>query len=526
MLTSTALGFPNREAIVYPNLHIRQSYRDFHSEVQRVARSLMALKVQPGDHVGLWATNLPQWIVLQFATAEIGAVLVNINPAYRAHELAYVLEQADITILFLTDQFKTSHYFEILDEAQDNNSFPRLRQIVSLKESTRPGMLSWIQFLSLATPVSDDLRQARSEAVQPDDVVNIQYTSGTTGFPKGAMLTHRNLLMNAFHVGARLRFTEQDRLCIPVPFYHCFGCVMGTLMCCVYGAAMIVPAEVFDPLATLQTIHDERCTAVYGVPTMFIAELNHPRFSEFDLSSLRTGIMAGSPCPIEVMRAVVEKMHAREITIAYGLTEASPVITQTSADDSLEHRVGTVGRPLPGLEVRIDAETGQAGELLVRGHGVMKGYYKKPTETAQALTPDGWLHTGDVATLTEDGYYRITGRIKDMIIRGGENVYPREIEEYLFTHPAVADVQVVGLPDAKYGEEISAWIKLKADAVLNEDEVKSFCRGQIAHFKVPRYVVFVGEFPTTVTGKVQKFKLREQGVQRFSLDGAARTETA
>jgi fatty-acyl-CoA synthase len=394
-------------------------------------------------------------------------------------------------------------------------------------------MWNWDEFRQLGAAVPEGDLDRRQAGLKAEDVVNIQYTSGTTGFPKGAMLTHRNLLMNAYHVGRRLAFTDQDRLCIPVPFYHCFGCVMGTLMCAVYGAAMVIPAEAFDAGATLQAIQDERCTAVYGVPTMFIAELHHPHFPDFDLHSLRTGIMAGSPCPIEVMRAVAHQMGARHLTIAYGLTEASPVITQTETADSLEHRVGTVGKVLPGLEVKIvtpgttqSVGPGQPGELMVRGHGVMKGYYNKPAETAEALTPDGWLHTGDVALQTPDGYFRITGRIKDMIIRGGENIYPREIEEFLYTHPAIADVQVVGLPDEKLVEEVCAWIRLKPGASLTDEEVKAYCRGRIAHYKVPRYVVFVEEYPTTVTGKVQKFKLRELGIERFGLQKAAGMETA
>ena len=478
-------------------------------------------------------------MLTQFAAAQVGAVLVNINPAYRAHELAYILEQADITTLLLTDQVKSSNFFETLTSAcpELNNSppgalrspaFPRLRHVVSIKESKKNGMLSWGEFRLLSETVAEADLEARETQVCPEDVVNIQYTSGTTGFPKGAMLTHRNLLMNAYYVGQRLRFTDRDRLCIPVPFYHCFGCVMGTLMCAIYGAAMVVPCEGFDPLGTLEALEKERCTAVYGVPTMFIAELHHQDFTKFKLASLRTGVMAGSPCPIEVMRAVVDRMGARELTIAYGLTEASPVITQTEADDSLEHRVATVGKPLPGLEVQIVAPGtrnplpgGQQGELMVRGHGVMKGYYKKPAETSEVLTSDGWLHTGDVAVQTADGYYRITGRIKDVIIRGGENIYPREIEEFLYTHPQIADVQVVGLPDKQYVEEASAWIRLKPGAQLTEEEVKAFCRGRIAHFKVPRYVIFVDDYPTTVTGKVQKFKLRQRGVERFGLQDPA-----
>jgi fatty-acyl-CoA synthase len=544
VLAQTVEGYGDHDALVFPQLPYRRCYAAFHADVGEAARALLALGVRHGEHVGIWAPSWPQWVVLQFAAAQVGAVLVNINPAYRSHELAYVLDQADITALFLTDQFKTSSFFDQLDEVCPElpasppgelraAKCPRLRHVISIKEQKRPGMLSWDEFRRRAATVPPEELTRRQAAVQAEDVVNIQYTSGTTGFPKGAMLTHRNLLMNAYYVGQRLRFTDRDRLCIPVPFYHCFGCVMGTLMCAVYGSAMIVPAESFDSLATLQAIQQERCTAVYGVPTMFIAELNHPRFAEFDLSSLRTGIMAGSPCPIEVMREVVGKMGARDVTIAYGLTEASPVITQTEATDSLEHRVSTVGRVLPGLEVQIVAPgtldplpPGQSGELMARGHGIMKGYYNKPAETAAAITPDGWLHTGDLALETPDGYYRITGRIKDMIIRGGENIYPREIEEFLHTHPQVADVQVVGLPDERFGEEVCAWMRLKPGGRLTEEEVKEFCKGKIAHYKVPRYVVFVDEYPTTVTGKVQKFKLRELGVERFALHRAAATETA
>jgi fatty-acyl-CoA synthase len=544
VLATTVERCPDRDAVVFPQLAYRRSYAEFQGDVREVARALLAFEVQPGEHIGIWATNWPQWVIAQFAAASIGAVLVNINPAYRAHELAYVLSQADITTLLLTDRFKSTDYFDILagicpELAASppgqlfSAAFPRLRRVVSIKQETRPGMLSWDDFRQRAAAVSEAALYRRQADVRADAVVNIQYTSGTTGFPKGAMLTHRNLLINAYYVGQRLAFTERDRLCIPVPFYHCFGCVMGTLMCAVYGAAMVVPAEAFDPLATLQAIQDERCTAVYGVPTMFITELHHPRFAGFDLHTLRTGIMAGSPCPIEVMRAVVRQMGARDITIAYGLTEASPVITQTEASDSLEHRVGTVGRVLPGLEVRLVAPgtmaplpAGQPGELLVRGHAVMKGYYQKPAETATAITPDGWLHTGDVAVQTPDGYYRITGRLKDLIIRGGENIYPREIEEFLYTHPGVADVQVVGLPDSQFGEEVSAWIRAKPGARLSEEDVKSFCQGRIARYKIPRYVVFIEEYPTTVTGKVQKFKLREMGIERFGLHQAAAMETA
>jgi fatty-acyl-CoA synthase len=544
VLAKTSSRFPDHDALVFPQASFRQTYGQFATDVQEIARALMALGIQPGEHVGIWATNRPPWVLAQFAAASIGAVLVNINPSYRAHELEYVLKQADITCLLLTDQFKTSNFFDILGkvcpELSDSwpgelrsKTCPRLRHVISITPNKKAGMLSWDQFRGRAGIVAASELERRQQAVGANDVVNIQYTSGTTGFPKGAMLTHRNLLLNAYYVGQRIRFSDRDRLCIPVPFYHCFGCVMGTLMCAVYGSAMVVPSESFDPLATLQVVQDEGCTGLYGVPTMFIAQLNHPRFGQFDLRRLRTGIMAGSPCPIEVMRQVVDKMGAREITIAYGLTEASPVITQTEATDSLEIRVSTVGSRLPGLDVRIvrpgtmeDVSPGESGELLVRGHSVMKGYYKKEDETRSAIMGDGWLRTGDLAMRTPDGYYRITGRIKDVIIRGGENVYPREIEEFLYTHPQIADVQVVGLPDEQFGEELCAWIRLKPGAELSQADVKFYCKGRIAHYKIPRYVVFVAEYPTTVTGKVQKFKLKELGIERFGLQKAARVETA
>jgi fatty-acyl-CoA synthase len=544
VLATIAGRFGDHDALVFPQLSYRRSYAAFQKDVSGCARALLALGIQHGDHVGIWATNWPRWVTLQFAAATVGAVLVNINPAYRSHETSYVLNQADISALFLTDQFKSSNYLDMLAEICPElaatsakelcaAACPKLRRVVCFKETNQPGILCWSEFLSRAASISEAEFQKRSVGVKPGDVVSIQYTSGTTGFPKGAMLTHRNLLMNAYYTGQRQAFTDTDRLCIPVPLYHCFGCVMGTIMCVIHGAAMVFPAESFDPCAALHAIQEESCTGIYGVPTMFIAELSHPRFSEFDLSSLRTGIMAGAPCPIELMRQVVDKMGAREITIAYGLTEASPVITQTDTQDSLEHRVGTVGRVLPGLEVKVvgpdslePLPAGTSGELMVRGHGNMTGYYNKPKETAAALTPAGWLHTGDVAMQTPDGYYRITGRIKDLIIRGGENIYPREIEEFLHTHPAILDVQVVGLPDAKKGEEVAAWVRLRPGATLAEAELREFCSGRIAHFKVPRYVIFVDEYPTTVTGKVQKFKLREMGVERFGLQKAAAVETA
>jgi fatty-acyl-CoA synthase len=532
VLARTKQRWPDNDALVFSHPGHRRSYAEFAAEVRTAARALLALGIEPGEHIGIWATNWPQWVVVQFAAASIGAVLVNVNPAYRAHELRYVLEQADITTLFLTDRFKASDYFALLAEAR-SDACPKLRCVVSIKDDAPLGGLTWSDFLARASAVSNATLDTRQAQVRPSDVVNIQYTSGTTGFPKGAMLTHRNLLLNAYHVGMRQSFTEADRLCIPVPFYHCFGCVLATLACAISGTAMVVPAESFDALASLKAIQAEHCTAVYGVPTMFIAMLHHPQYASFDLSSLRTGVMAGSPCPIELMRAVVSQMGAREITIGYGLTEASPIITQTAPDDSLERRVGTVGRKISGVEVRIvrpgtmdDVAVGEPGELIARGHGIMKGYYHKPAETAAAITPDGWLHSGDLAVETPDGYYRITGRIKDMIIRGGENIYPREIEEFLYTHPQVADVQVVGLPDEKFGEEVCAWIRVKPGCAPSEDDVRRFCRGGLAHYKVPRYVVFVDEYPTTVTGKIQKFRLRELGVERFGLQKAAGIETA
>lgn len=531
VLAATAARYPGRDALVFPQLGYRRSYAEFAADVRQAARALLALGIAPGESVGIWAANAPPWVIVQFAAATVGAVLVNINPAYRAHELRYVLDQADITTMFLTDCVKSSNYFAILAEVRPQT--PTLRRAISIKSTAPADVLGWDAFLAGAANVSEPAVQAREGAVEAGDVVSVQYTSGTTGFPKGAMLTHRNLLMNAYYVGERQRFTPADRLAIPVPLYHCFGSVMGTLACVIHGAAMVFPAESFDALATLEAVAGERCTAIYGVPTMFIAELSHPRCAELDISTLRTGVMAGSPCPIEVMRAVVERMGAREMTIAYGLTEASPVITQTEPDDDLAHRVGTVGRALPGVEVRIvrpgtldDLADGTAGELLARGHGIMKGYYHKEAETAAAITADGWLRSGDLAVRTADGYYRITGRIKDLIIRGGENIAPREIEELLYAHPSIAEVQVVGLPDERLGEEVSAWLRLKPGAVVTAAEVQAYCRERIAHYKVPRYVVFVEEYPTTVTGKVQKYRLRELGIARFGLQRAAGIATA
>lgn len=539
-LERTVERFAGRDAVVFPRLGLRWSYAQFAEEVERTARAFAALGLRHGGHVGLWSTNWPQWIVTQFAVARLGAVLVNVNPAYRTFELEYALRRADIEILVATDTFKTTQYEEMLARLLPalpwtpygaplrETAFPKLRHVVSIKDApSLPGIWPWKGFLE-----NGEGALAAVSAAGPDSPANIQFTSGTTGAPKGATLSHRNLLMNAFHVGRCLDFSEVDRLCIPVPFYHCFGCVMGTLMCAVSGAAMVVPADYFDAAATVDAAARERCTGIHGVPAMFAAELALEDLDRYDFSAMRTGIMAGSGCPIALVREVAERMHCSGITIAYGQTEASPVITQTHCSEPLEVRAGTVGRALPGVEVRlVDPVSGEGvpdgaqGELWARGHGVMLGYYNMPEATAATVTADGWLRTGDLAQCTATGHYRITGRIKDMIIRGGENIYPREIEEFLLGHPKVRDVQIVGLPDARYGEQVSAWI-VRADPSLDKDEVLAYCRENISHYKVPFYVEFVEEFPATVTGKVQKFVLRDMGIERFGLHVAAAVETA
>lgn len=544
MLRQTASRHPARPALVFPQFNYRRTYAEFDRDVDATAKALIGLGIRKGENVALWATNWPQWVNLQFATARIGAVLVTVNPAYRAHELAYVIKQSDSAALFLIDKFRTSDYFamvrEAIPELADNSlkelaskDFPHLRRVVSLTDQPALGMLGWSDFLQLGRPVSDAILAARENELSSQEPINIQYTSGTTGFPKGATLTHRNILLNAYYIGDCQKLSETDGICISVPFYHCFGCVLGTLCAAVYGAAMIVPYEYFKPEESLAAIETEHATAVYGVPTMFIAMLDHPSRPARNLTSLRTGIMAGSPCPLEIMQRVVNEMGAREITIAYGLTEASPVITQTRADDPIDLRVKTVGRPIPGLEVRlIDPATGRVlgddeqGELCTRGHGVMRGYYNMPEQTARTIDAEGWLHSGDLASRMPNGYYRITGRIKDMVIRGGENIYPREIEEFLYTHPAVQDVAVVGVPDPKYIEELAAWIRFKPGQTASEDEIRSFCLKSLAHYKVPKHIRFVTEFPQTVTGKIQKFKIREAMIHDLGLDQAAKREMA
>ncbi len=544
LLDRQAERFGGRDALIHVEHGVRYSYAEFRDECNRVAKGLIALGLQKGDHVGIWATNYPEWVVAQFATAKIGAILVTVNPSYRTHELEYLLKQSDASTLLLIDSFKTSDYVgminELIPELRDaapgdlrSSKFPRLQRVIFIGKERHSGMLQWSDLAQLGAEVSDDELARRQAACDPDDVINIQYTSGTTGFPKGAMLTHFNIVGDAFYIAECMKFTEQDRLCIPVPFYHCFGCVLGTLCCVTHAAAMVIPSEYFDPLKTLTAVEKEGCTGLHGVPTMFIAELQHPDIDKFSFPALRTGIMAGSPCPIEVMKQVVERMGASEITIAYGQTESSPVITQTRTDDPIELRVSTVGRALPNVEVKIvDAETGRKlpcgvqGELCTRGFIVMKGYYNMPEATAKAIDQDGWLHTGDLATMDENGYCKITGRLKDMIIRGGENIYPREIEEFLYTNPKIADVQVVGVPDLKYGEEVMAWVKLKEGQTATAEEIRDFCRGKIAHYKVPRYVKFTSDFPMTVTGKIQKYKMRETAVDELGLHEAARVATA
>lgn len=550
LLDQQAAKFGDRDALVHVETGARYTYSQFHDEVDRVACGLMALGIQKGHHVGIWATNYSEWVLSQFATAKIGAVLVNVNPAYRTHELAYVLEQSEANALVLISQFRTSDYVEMVNEVvpelKDSQpgelnaaGFPNLRHVIHIpahvgpKVETPYGMWSWGDVLKKASGVDAAQLKRRQAECHPDDVINIQYTSGTTGNPKGAMLTHYNIVANGAYTGCAMELTEDDRLCIPVPFYHCFGCVLGNLTCVTHGAAMVVPSEYFDPLKTLQAIEREKCTALHGVPTMFIAQLGHADFEKFDLSSLRTGIMAGSPCPIEVMRQVIHQMGADGITIAYGLTEASPVVTQTLTGDNIDRRVSTVGRVLPDVEVKLvdpetelEAETGEQGELRTRSFMVMKGYYNMAEATASAIDKDGWLHTGDLATVDEDGYYRITGRLKDMIIRGGENVYPREVEEFIYTHPKVADVQVIGVPDERFGEEVMAWVMLKPGESADAEEIREFCNGKIARYKIPRYVKITSEFPMTVTGKIQKFKMREMAVEEMGLEKANEIETA
>lgn len=535
---------PNNDCVVSVHQGMRMTYKEFNKEVDRVAKGLMALGVNKGDRVGIWSTNNIEWVMVQFATAKMGAVLVNINPAYRTHELEYAMKQSELSTLILIDNFKTSDYIKMVYEVEPSirdsrpgqiksEKLPFLRNVVCINNTEHAGMYKWNDMLSMASKIDDSDLKNVQKSLEFDDAINIQYTSGTTGFPKGVTLSHFNILNNGFFIGERMDFTEKDRLCIPVPFYHCFGMVLANLACVTHGATMVLPGEAFEPEAVLKAVEQEKCTALHGVPTMFIAELEDPNFNDYDLTTLRTGIMAGSPCPVEVMKRVNNEMHMNEITIAYGLTEASPVITQTSTHDTLEHRTATVGQVLPFVEAKIvDPETGKIvptgvqGELCTRGYHVMKYYYNNPEATKEAIDENGWLHTGDLATMDQDGYFKITGRMKDMIIRGGENIYPREIEEFLYTHPKISDIQVIGVPDRKYGEEICAWVKLKEGETATEEEIKEFCRGKIAHFKIPRYIKFTDSFPMTVTGKIRKVEMREISTKELGLEDVAKIETA
>ncbi len=533
----TVASYPDNDALIVRHQGIRWSYRELQQQVNRCARALLACGIGKEDRVAIWSPNNAQWTTLQFATAKIGAILVNINPAYRLHELDYALNHSTPRLLVIAENFKSSDYTQMLYEmapelkscapgALKAARVPKLEMVVNLAEQAYDGMCRWADLIARAESVDEATLATVQAELQFDDPINIQYTSGTTGFPKGATLSHHNILNNGFSVARSMDFTAKDRLVIPVPLYHCFGMVMGNLGCITHGATMIYPGEGFDPKTVLDTVAEERATALYGVPTMFIAELDHPDFADYDLSSLRTGIMAGSICPAEVMKAVNSKMHMQEVQIAYGMTETSPVSTQTAANDPFDKRVTTVGRTQPHLESKIvDPATGKVvprgtiGELCTRGYSVMLRYWNNEEATRSAIDANGWMHTEDLATMDDEGYIQIVGRIKDMVIRGGENVYPKEVEEFLYTHPAISDVQVTGVPDRKFGEELIAWVRLQPGAEsVSADELRDFCKGQITHFKIPRYFKFVDEFPMTVTGKIQKFKMREISIKELGLD--------
>jgi fatty-acyl-CoA synthase len=519
-----ARRYPSNDAVVSVHQGVRLTYTDLREKCDELARALIAIGVGHGDRVGIWSTNNVEWVIAQFATPKLGAILVNVNPAYRTSELEYALLQSGVSVLLTQTRYKTSDYLGMLEEVRDR--LPELRTVVTIGEEqpVRAGDVRWSELLARAEQTPLETLRTRQAATQFDEPINIQYTSGTTGFPKGATLSHHNILNNGFFIGEGCRYTHGDRVCIPVPFYHCFGMVLGNLACVTHGAAMVIPAPTFDPAASLEAVQREKCTALYGVPTMFIAELALPDFGAYDLSTLRTGIMAGAPCPIEVMKRVQSEMRMDEVTICYGMTETSPVSCQTATDDPVEKRVGTVGRVHPHVEVKIVDEDGRIvprgtpGELCTRGYPVMLGYWDDPVNTSASIDATRYMHTGDVAVMDEDGYVVISGRVKDMVIRGGENIYPREVEEFLFTHPAIRDVSVVGVPDEKFGEQLCAYVILRDDLDASEDDVKAYCQGKIAHFKIPYYVRFVDAFPMTVTGKIQKYKLRE----RFAEEAASR----
>ena len=524
-LRRVAGQFGGSEIVVDVPTGRRWTYRQFDADSDALARGLLAAGIGTRDRVGIWAPNCAEWVLSQFATAKIGAILVNINPAYRSHELSYVLRQAGVRLLVSAERFKTSDYRAMIDEVRGD--LPGLERVIYL------GAPEWDELLAAGARDDGGALARREAELAFDDPINIQYTSGTTGFPKGATLSHHNILNNGFFIGEMCRYTEQDRVCIPVPFYHCFGMVLGNLAAVTHGACIVIPAPGFEPAATLRAVQDERCTSLYGVPTMFIAELALPDFASYELSTLRTGIMAGSPCPVEVRKRVMSEMHMSEVTIAYGMTETSPVSCQTRPDDDTERRVSTVGRVHPHVEVKIvNPDTGlvlprgEPGEMCTRGYSVMLGYWDEPEKTAEAIDAGRWMHTGDLAVMDNAGYLNIVGRIKDMVIRGGENVYPREVEEFLYTHPAIEDVQVIGVPDEKYGEELCAWVKVRPGTELTAEDVRAFCAGKIAHYKIPRYVHLTQDFPMTVTGKVQKFKMREASIAELGLEAASQTRTA
>ncbi len=541
MFDRTTTRYPSNEALVSRHQNLRYTYQQLQVEIDRFARGLMALGLKKGERIGIWSPNNAEWVITMFAATKIGAILVNVNPAYRLNELEYALRQSGCSAIVIAPAFKTSNYTEMLynicpelHTAQPgqlhSDKLPTLRTVIRLTNEEKPGMYNWQQLMDMSDQVGADELKNRQSQQEFDDPINIQYTSGTTGFPKGATLSHHNILNNGYFVADLMEFTDQDRLCIPVPLYHCFGMVMSVLACISFGATMVFPSEAFEPGAVLEAVQAEKCTALHGVPTMFIGELNHPNFSQTDFSTLRTGSMAGSPCPVEVMKKVKSTMNMRNVEICYGMTETSPVSFQTRVGAPLDKQVGTVGRVHPHVEVKIiDPATGavvpigQTGELCTRGYSVMLGYWGNPEATAGAIDQARWMHTGDLAVMDEDGYVNIVGRIKDMIIRGGENVYPREIEEFLYSHPKIADVQVIGLPDAKYGEEIMAWIKLKEGESSTPEEIKAFCKDQIAHYKVPRYIKFVDSFPMTVTGKIQKYLMRQTSVEELNLQTAVAT---
>ena len=533
LLEQKAEKHPNHEAVIYADRNLRWSYKEFNDECRIVAKGLMRLGIDKGDHLAIWATNTPEWLTAQFATAKMGAILVTVNTNYRTTELEYLLRQSDSKTIILMESYRDASYIDMLNEicpelkeakpgSLNSKRLPMLKNVIVLGDNHYPGTYSWKDIKKIGEDISDHELDERLYSLDSSDVINMQYTSGTTGFPKGVMLTHSNIVNNGYNIANCMRLTNEDRLCIPVPFFHCFGCVLGTMACVSVGATM-VPIQEFHPKQVLQTVQDEKCTGLHGVPTMFITELNQPDFDQYDLSSLRTGIMAGSNCPIEVMKGVIYRMGASEITIAYGQTESSPVITQTRTNDPIELRVETVGRALPNVEVKIvDPSTnlvvrnGEQGELCTRGYHVMKGYYKNPEATKEVIDEEGWLHTGDLAVMDEQGYCRITGRLKDMIIRGGENIYPREIEEFLYTHPKVLDVQVIGVPDETYGEQVMAWIIPKEGESITIEEVRDYCKGKIARHKIPRFVEITDSYPMTASGKIQKYRLREQSIELIS----------